>query len=279
MKTKKVGLLLLVIFAISGLLMTSAVKASGFPQLPSGTVTIQVNTGVDTYPLTIVLSNVPLGYDVTNGPYTGFCANLLTTINNYEPYSGATLVSSLAISGDEWNEINYVLNNVPAGATAHDIQAAIWLVQEPFTDAEILADAGFTPTTLAHTMATAAETNGESFIPGPGQIVAVEVVVPDAQNLLIELKETTGPGLTPGFWKHNVGVYLGLANGKYSNSGSPLATQANMATFLSQWSNAQLLIYYHAMITQGGGATGAATRQNTANIFNAAAGLSTTVIV
>ena len=278
MNFRKIVLILFAVFAISGLLMSSA-HASSFPTLPpSGTVTVTVEVGANTYPLSILLGNIGPGFDVTNGLYTGFCADLLTGIQPYTPYAGSTLISSLVISGDEWNEINYVLNNVPAGATSHDIQAAIWLVQEPFTDAQILANAGFTPSTLAHTMATTAESLGGTFIPGPGQIVTVKVAVPGAQNLLIELNTAFGPGLTPGFWKHNVGVYLGLANGAYSNSGSPLATPAKMATFLSQWSNAQLLTWFNDLSTQGGGSTGAALRQNTANI-NAAAGLSTTVIV
>ncbi len=175
----------------SGVFMFPA-KAASFPNLPTSPVNIEVTSAVNTYPLTIVLSNVPSGYDVSNGPYTGFCADLLTTISNNVVYSG-TLTSSLGL-GEEWSEINYILNNVPAGATGQDIQAAIWLVQEPFTDAEILAHAGFTPTALANTMAANAEAaNPESgigdFVPSPGQIVSVMISVAGEQSLLIELRE------------------------------------------------------------------------------------------
>ncbi len=265
---------------LSGALMITA-KAIAFPNLPSTPVTVDVTSGINVYPLTIVLSGVPAGFDVTNKAYTGFCIDLLTTINPGQDYS-AILISSLGLS-TTWNKINYILNNQQG--TAQDVQAAIWLV-EGFTDAEILSNAGFDPSATADAMVTAANAHS-GFTPGPGQIVAVWCDVTGGQDVLIELTiPTYGPGLTPGFWKHNVGVYLtaqgygGLdVHGSYSDSGSPLATRENMATFLSQWSNAQLLIWYNDMNHQGGGSTWAAIRQNTANIFNAAAGLSTTVII
>ena len=96
----------------------------------------------------------------------------------------------------------------------------------------------------------------------------------------------TGPALTPGFWKHNVGVYLtsirvltgaDKVNGAFGNpvytEGTPLVTQANMATFLSQWTPSMLLIQYNRLSMQGGGTSGAITRNNAANFFNGAAGL------
>ncbi len=185
MKLAKVLLVLFVIFTMSSILAAS-VKGNSFPQLPNAPVTATVNTSVDSYPLSVTLSGVPTGYDVTNGNYTGFCADLLTTIYPNSPYS-ATLVSSLTIPGNEWPEINYILNNVPPGATGQDIQAAIWLAEGPFTDADILAYAGFTPSALANTMANNAELHGESFTPNSTQPTAVEVLIPGAQTLLIEL--------------------------------------------------------------------------------------------
>ncbi len=111
MKLAKVLLVLFVIFTMSSIL-TASVKADSFPQLPNASVTATVNFGADAYPLSIALSGVPTGYDVTDGTYNGFCADLLTIIYANTPYS-ATLVSSLTIPGDEWNEINYILNNAP----------------------------------------------------------------------------------------------------------------------------------------------------------------------
>ncbi|MCJ7634072.1 hypothetical protein MUP77_17005 [Candidatus Bathyarchaeota archaeon] len=84
-----------------------------------------------------------------------------------------------------------------------------------------------------------------------------------------------GPGLSPGFWKHNVGVCLGLRNGAYSDPvNSPVVSQDNMGTWLHEhWTDAELRALYNDLNTQGGGAAGAATRVAAANVFNEAADL------
>lgn len=87
-----------------------------------------------------------------------------------------------------------------------------------------------------------------------------------------------GPGLSPGFWKHNVGVYLGLANGSYSDpvyypGNTPVVTKDTMGTWLSQWSNAFLQSKYDDLNFKGGGAAGDALRVAAANFFNNAADL------
>jgi hypothetical protein len=85
-----------------------------------------------------------------------------------------------------------------------------------------------------------------------------------------------GPGLSPGFWKHNVGVKLGLENGAYSDPGytGDIVSKATMGTWLDQWTPQQLLDLYNALNTKGGGSVGAAARVDAANFFNLAAGLS-----
>ena len=84
-----------------------------------------------------------------------------------------------------------------------------------------------------------------------------------------------GPGLSPGFWKHNVGVYLELRNGSYSDPvNSPFVSKETMDTWLvANWTDARLLELYNELNTKGGGAAGAATRVAAADIFNAAADL------
>ena len=86
-----------------------------------------------------------------------------------------------------------------------------------------------------------------------------------------------GPGLSPGFWKHNVGVKLGLENGAYSDpgvTGGPTPVYKDtMGTWLDMWTHDELLALYNDLSTRGGGATGAATRVAAANVFNAAADL------
>ena len=84
-----------------------------------------------------------------------------------------------------------------------------------------------------------------------------------------------GPGMSPGFWKHNLGIYLQEANGSYSNpTPNPIVSKDTMAAFFANLEGTEdLEQLYEDLCTQGGGAVGAATRVNAANIFNAAADL------
>ena len=84
-----------------------------------------------------------------------------------------------------------------------------------------------------------------------------------------------GPGLSPGFWKHNIGVYLGENNGEYSDPGYTwVVSKETMGDWLgTHWSQAELEAAYEALSTKGGGAAGAAIRVGMANVFNAAADL------
>jgi hypothetical protein len=84
------------------------------------------------------------------------------------------------------------------------------------------------------------------------------------------------PGLTPGFWKNNLAVYLGLANGNrgYSDpTGSPTVTKDNMGAFFDSLAGTHdLNQLYRNLCPQLDGTT-ADIRNNAANIFNLAAGL------
>ena len=92
-----------------------------------------------------------------------------------------------------------------------------------------------------------------------------------------------GDGLSPGFWKHNVGVYLGERNGSYSDppvySGqTPLVTKDSMGTWLAGLDDTiggtlNLEELYDQLNTKGGGSDGAAIRVTAANVFNLAADL------
>ncbi|MEM2129208.1 MAG: SdrD B-like domain-containing protein [Candidatus Bathyarchaeia archaeon] len=87
------------------------------------------------------------------------------------------------------------------------------------------------------------------------------------------------PGLTPGFWKHNVGVYLGLQKGEYSDPvNSPIVTKDTMGSWLASLDNMyggslDLIDLYNKLCTKGGGAIGAQIRNDAANVFNNLAGL------
>jgi hypothetical protein len=85
------------------------------------------------------------------------------------------------------------------------------------------------------------------------------------------------PGLTPGFWKNNLAVYLGLANGNrgYSDpTGSPTVTKDTMGDFFDSLAGTyDLNQLYRELCPQLDGTT-ADIRNAAANIFNVAAGLS-----
>lgn len=116
----------------------------------------------------ITLSGVDPGYDVTNGDYKGWCCDKTNTINDganhavtlYSTY-GTTPYTHNVDPGD-WNKVNYIINN-PQG-TKDDVQAAIWR----YIDGEAMPT---DPDAIA--MVNAAEASGGSFVPGPGQILAV----------------------------------------------------------------------------------------------------------
>ena len=211
MKKTKFMTVLLAFMVISGAFTLSA-NAVAFPSLPGTPVTISVNTGADTYPLAIVLSGVPAGFDVLDGAYVGWCFSLLEPIVPFTPINPVTLSASFT----DFNEINYLLNHEGSG-TPHDVQAAIWIIQG-FTTAEIATNAGGIfnqgyDFSTAIALANAAVTNGASFVPGPGEIVAVECIAPaGTQDVLIQLTVPgLAPGFTPGFWKHDIQVRLSHA--------------------------------------------------------------------
>ena len=82
-----------------------------------------------------------------------------------------------------------------------------------------------------------------------------------------------GKGLSPGFWKHNVGVYLGYSHGSYSDpEDSAVVSKTTMGSWLAGL-GLDLQALYDDLNTKGGGAAGAETRVNAANVFNALAGL------
>jgi hypothetical protein len=86
----------------------------------------------------------------------------------------------------------------------------------------------------------------------------------------------TGAGLTPGFWKNNLAVYLELAKGNrgYSDpTGSPTVTKDTMEDFFDSLAGTyDLNQLYRELCPQLDGTT-AAIRDAAANIFNVAAGL------
>lgn len=181
----KVLLSTLCLLIITGFLVSSVAATPAFPNLPPSAVTLTVQSGPGIYPILIQLSNVPAGYDVTNGIYNGFCADLFTTISAGASYS-VILTSTLGLP-TPWDKINYILNNKQG--TGQDVQGAMWLVMG-HSASDILTNAGFTPSATAIVLFNDADANGAGFVPGPNQIVAVLCDAgPDVQELMIELRK------------------------------------------------------------------------------------------
>ncbi len=277
MKGKKFAVTIAAVMAASMILLTP-VNAVAFPNLPATPVTFTLTLVPGHWPGTIVFTGIGTGFDVENGvPYTAWCDQFDKIIVPGDTYT-ATLISSLS-KGAPWDKINYLLNH----NTGEDMdeQVAIWLLFG-YTPAQIGARYPGQPTADANAMYTNANTNGAGFVPGPGELVAVEVVTvgADAQDLIIQLTiPELSPGFTPGFWKHNIEVRLGLTNGAYSAfEGGPRdgekLTDALMDTLLAKVKTMPGfagLTFTQALANlnlKGWNPL----RTNTANAFNAAAG-------
>jgi hypothetical protein len=260
MKSKTIVAVILTIALIASMLMVATVSAAC--NLPSDPVTVTVGPPVP--PLAITLSDVPAGYDVTNGVYTGYCTEL-----------GIPLVSPITATlectdnlGSPWNEINYLLNTYPDSL---DLQLAIWRLLG-YTPA-FMAQNQFTYTAAAETLYQDALANGGGFDPSAGDWVGVRLII-NGQDFLIKIQIPEGaPGFTPGFWKHNIGVALGINPGHYSAfGGGPLDGVKLTSSMLEGYAatvGVTLQEAYDALNTKG---QPASTRINMANAFNAAAG-------
>jgi len=135
--------------------------------LPPGQVTMKVFTSTQSYFRTL-LSNVPSGYEVSNGNYTGWCTDSTHYIYLNTSYQ-VTLYSSYNTSlpshlyHQNWSKVNYILNH-KVGNDWHQVQNAILYILN-FGNQGLNAD--------GWAMVNASISNGGSYIPGGGNIIAV----------------------------------------------------------------------------------------------------------
>ena len=179
------------------------------PNLPQTTITISVVDGSISY-FVATLSNVPNGFDVTNGIYLGWCIDSGITMTRNQEFN-VRLYSSIDpptglipdVAPFEWDKVNYILNHKPSTATKDDIQQAIW----NYVNLNGLE----TPTLqVAQEIIDDAQANGAGFVPETGDVVAL-ICYPDgydnqneppfAQMTIIELRigggKVTGGGQIP----------------------------------------------------------------------------------
>jgi hypothetical protein len=151
-------------------------------------------------------------YDVQNDTYRGWCME-----NNhaypgikdekydlYDSTDAATLPS--VYLGKPWDKVNYLLNHNQG--TRYDVQKALWKILGSDGSSQVVDPK--INLSVVNAMVTDAENNGEGFIPGPGEFVAVLILndgfgPADAdernQDTLIEVMVPGGCTLTPGYWK------------------------------------------------------------------------------
>jgi len=167
----------------AALLLSPAYANALYIDLPPDPVTLQVAYPGSNCYYNVILSDVPSGYHVSNGVYTGWCVDEYHFIRNGEVYN-ATLYSSYDPDNphpdDDWDMVNYILNH--KRGSCGDVQEAVWY----------FVDGGNWPSDPdAQAMINDAKDNGEGFVPGPGQTLAVVAWIDD--NTQVPILEVIVP--------------------------------------------------------------------------------------
>jgi len=161
--------------------------------LPSAPVMIESFNGTQSY-FDVNLSNVPAGYDVTNGTYHDWCVDITAGMTRSPAIHQVRLHSSFNPPGDlatqKWDMVNYILNHKQGSAL--DIQEAIWYFVNFGT--------GYSPTSsVALTIVNDTLANGTGFVPRPGQTISIIcfpiVILPGSSNVQVTVIELTVPSL------------------------------------------------------------------------------------
>ena len=154
--------------------------------LPTTQVTMKVFSGTTSYFRT-QLFNVPSGFEVSNGNYTGWCSDSAHTINTNTAYQ-ITLYSTYNTSlpthlyHQNWSKVNYILNH-KIGTDWHQVEYAILYILN-------FGNQGLTAN--GWTMVNEAITYGGSYVPGGGDIIAIIAdVSPTVQRTIFELTVPT----------------------------------------------------------------------------------------
>jgi uncharacterized repeat protein (TIGR02543 family) len=136
-------------------------------KLPANLVTLMVqHTSTNSY-FNSTLSDVPLGYDISNGSYLGWCIDLSHSIADntfYQVYLYSSYNKSMPsyLWHNNLSKVNYILNN-KQGST-WQVQKAIWYILD-FGDSGLNSD--------GWAMINDTIANGSDFCPGVGDIIAI----------------------------------------------------------------------------------------------------------
>ena len=194
------------ILVFSGTLITKADISDGVLNLPPTPVTLtvydnQVISYFDTY-----LSNVPPGYDVTNGgPYLGWCVQIGNSIprgvdHQVMLYSSYDPAMPDSFKNADWYKINYILNHKIG--TEDEISIAIWY---------FCGEWPYGMPANSQTMVNNANLYGDSYYPPSDGVIAVLADGgTEIQRTFFELSipPEECEGLTPGFWKNHLDAWV-----------------------------------------------------------------------
>jgi hypothetical protein len=148
--------------------------------LPADLVTMTILYNRPTSTFMTTLSNVPLGYDVTDGNYLGWCNDPDTWMPMNVPhqvilYSSYNSVLPSYLENAEWDKVNYLLNHKLGNSASWDycwqIQFAIWYLLG-YGDRG-MQFIGAPMSSNAWAMVNDANTYGEGYTPVPGEIMAI----------------------------------------------------------------------------------------------------------
>ena len=152
-------------------------------ELPEEEITMTAYYPGDNSYFDILLTDVPDGYAVIdNTEYLGWCIDEGTNMLTNTPipctlYSSYDPIIDSLYPDDDWDMVNYLINNKNESATRSDIQDAIWY----------FIDGGIYPTDpQAISMVEDALANGEGFEPSTGEWLAV-YVLNGYQQIFIEV--------------------------------------------------------------------------------------------
>jgi hypothetical protein len=188
---RKLAIGFVILMALSSILVCHVAATDDGLNLPSTIVRIEVSDGTESYFIT-KLSEVPVGYDVTNGTYLGWCVDTTAEMARSPATHAVKLYSSLnppgELASEKWDLVNYILNHKQG--TTKDIQQAIWYF--------VHMDGSYSPTsTVAWTIVNDTLANGNGFPPGHGQTIAVIcypiVLLPEPTDVQISIIEVTTP--------------------------------------------------------------------------------------
>ena len=150
--------------------------------LPPGQITMKVFSSTTSYFRT-QLFNVPTGFEVSNGNYTGWCTDSAHTINTNTAYQ-TTLYSTYNTSlpshlyHQNWSKVNYILNH-KIGTDWHQVEYAILYILN-------FGNQGLNSN--GWSMVNDAISYGGSYIPDCGDKIAIIAdVSPTVQRTVFEL--------------------------------------------------------------------------------------------